>query len=1028
MTTKEQQIRIQRRAVEKIRAGSEEITYSDCLLAVSYLGEIISSIPPEFITEELCITSLKNNWLHEDLIRYIPKNLITEKFAVRIVEISAVYLKYLPVEAINKNVILKAVKRSSHAIKYIPEKYKTDKTYKTLIDANPKILKHIANPNLSLCKYALDKSPSSIAYIKNVSAFTNKMVEKVILANWENLKYIPSEKITKELCDYAYNENYRAFIYFPDKYKTREMCEFVVSKDELLIQYCPDYMISLEMCESCLKKRGTLLEFIPNKFKTESICLLAVEQDCEALHFIPHDLFTNEFLIDCIKINLSSVQFIPDEFKTKEIYNYLLENISFSKHFEEWLISDEIYYSSSDDDYEKYIELKKFSKTLVDEDTHNNILKLERKLCLRKTIDSYYDSETNLFTISEQIFKELVKKEVSNFEDFYAYLDGNLQKSNLTEYNFNGVDISSYNLADAYLSSKLLIQQDNYDGAFYHSYIGRFNEEVSLLPVLNNETMEARLISHAEVYSEKLNSCDRKIFYITDIHLNHRLLDRFPEAATIDEIRFFIQKYVGKMMKTACDKGDDDYLLIGGDVSFCFDISRIFYTELCKYWSPSKIVVILGNHELWDFNRFGSKISNNSIGNIIENYKLLFSDLGISFLQNSLLIGKNDSFSIILEKDILNKNVDELHSMALDSNLIIFGGIGFSAYNADLNATNGIYRSAITSLQVDLKYTKQTEVVYDKLFEAFAKDKIIVLSHMPPKDWSHRDLVANWIYVNGHTHSNYYTQSDECTVYADNQMGYTSQSIGLKYFKTSIRYDIFKYYSDGIHHITKAQYIEFNDGNGTRCTFNRSVNDITMIKRQGIYLFLLEDKNKLFLLNGGVINRLKVTNLNYYYDNMLKYSEYIKLGMKKYNEALKSVSNVIKKIGGEGTIHGCIVDIDFYNHIYLNPQDGNISAYYSPWFGNRYEYPTIEKLLDNRLPQLYLNYKKMLESSASLVVASNVDISSNESMHILDTTQYKPSRLIKRLQYITESNIIRIWNDDFISNYEKYLNGHDLIT
>ena len=782
-------------------------------------------------------------------------------------------------------------------------------------------------------------------------------------------------------------------------------------------------MISLKMCEICLAKRGSLLEFVPHDFKTETICLLALEQDCDAFSFIPQSLYTNEFFIKCLEKNLDTINFLPDEYKTANIYKQLLKSISFSKSFIEWLTSNDRYYFKNDRNYKRYVMLKKVSKCLAFTDIDNEISKLERNLNLRKTINSYYDSETASFTINEHLFKNPVKIELLDFEDFYAHLDGNLQEADLTEFEFEGIDISSYNLEGAFLSSNLLMEQGNYNDDFYNSSIAQFGEEISLLPVLSNETLEAGLISHAEIYSEKLNSYDRKIFYITDIHLNHRLIDRFPNHATFDEIRLFIQKYVRKMITNARDKGYDDYLLIGGDVSFCFDISEMFYTELCKHWTPSKIVVILGNHELWDFNRFGEKTSNSSLEDIIEKYRALFSKLGISFLQNALLIGKQYSASIISEKDILDRSIDELRSLTLDSNLIIFGGIGFSAYNANFNATQGIYRNAITSLQMDLQYTQQSELVYNKLCEAFSKDKVIVLSHMPPRDWTKRDLVPNWIYVNGHTHSNHYIQSDECTVYADNQMGYTSKSVGLKYFKTSFHYDIFKYYSDGIYHITKAQYIEFNNGNGTRCTFNRDVDHIVMLKRQGVYLFLLEDKenNKLFLLNGGVTNRLKVTDLSYYYDNMLKYSDYIKLGMRKYNEALKSISEVIKKVGGEGTIHGCIVDIDFYNHIYLNPQDGSISAYYSPWFGDRYEYPTVEQLLDRQLPQLYDNYKKLIGTSTGLVVLSNIDISSNEATHILDTTQYKPSRLIKRLQYITESNVIRIWSDDFVLNHEQHI-------
>lgn len=602
-------------------------------------------------------------------------------------------------------------------------------------------------------------------------------------------------------------------------------------------------------------------------------------------------------------------------------------------------------------------------------------------------------------------------------------MERNLTNSNLTEYTFEGVDISSYNLNGAYLCSKLLIDQGSYNGDFYNSYIGQFSDEVSLLPVLSNETTEAELIPHAEIYSENLNSYDRKIFYITDIHLNHRLSERFPMFATLDEIRFFIQKHVKKMMKTAYKKEYDDYLLIGGDVSFCFDISKIFYMEICKYWTPSKIIVILGNHELWDCNCFEMKTSNNSVKEIIEKYKLLFSELGISFLQNSLYIGKQRSSSIISEKDILNKNIDELRSLTLNSNLIIFGGTGFSGYNLNFNATHGIYRNTISSWQSDLKYTQQSELVYNKIREVFFEDKVIVLSHMPPKDWSKNDLVSNWIYVNGHTHNNYYIESDKYTVYADNQMGYTSKNIGLKYFKTSLHYDIFKYYSDGIYHITKAQYMDFNDGNGMRCTFNKNVDYIVMLKRQNIYLFLLEEKenNKLFLLNGGVTNRLKVTDLNYYYDNILEYSNYIKSRIEGYNEVLKSISNVIKKFGGEGTIHGCIVDIDFFNHIYLNPQNGSISSYFSPRFGEIYEYQTVEKLLEEQLPQLYTNYKNLIGTSANLAVMSNLNITSNDVAYIADTTQYKPSRLIKTLQYITENNVIRIWNDDFIENKKQHI-------
>ncbi len=1033
MTSKDaRKIRMQRQvAYEKIQNGIKSITYSDCALAVDYDGQIIASIPTEFITEELCLSAIKNNYSNKNLIQYFPKTILTPKLALQIVGISGTYLKYLPLESINKDVILKAVKKTPQAIKYIPEKYKTDAIYLALFDISPKMIKYIESPTIALVEYMIDKSPSSIHLIKDTSILTPKMFEKAVMADWKNLKFVPAKRISKNLCECAFKSNWKAFKFFPNKFKTQELCDVVTDKDVSFLQYCPDKFLSERLCIKCLTKKGTLLEFVPEKLKSENLCWIAIENDCEAIPFVPQAFLTNEFYIKALKKHWTTIKYIPDELKSFELYQEMLTHISFSKTFREWLLSNETYCFSRDYEYDRYIDLKRFVKGLSIEQVNYEVIKKERELGLRIIINSSYDKDNKQFYVNELHFKAKETHNFDSFSDFYSYLGANLVGSNLTEYDFEGLNLADYNLDGAYLCSKILIKQGSYDGEFYKTTIMQFSDEVSTLPVLSNETIEAGLITHAEAYSEKLNSYDRKVYYITDIHLNHRLIEQFPQFATYDEIRFYIQKYIRKMLASATDKSYDDYLLIGGDVSFCFDISKIFYTELCKLWKPSNIVVVLGNHELWNFNRFGKKTTSKSLEQIFEQYQLFFKSLGISFLQNSLLIGKRNiiNTSIILtEKDILEKSVEELRSLSLDSNFLLFGNLGFSAYNSDFNATHGIYRHTITTIEDDLTYTQQGEQIYKKLRETFSEDKVIILSHMPIKDWTKDDLVPNWIYVSGHTHHNNYILSEECTVYSDNQMGYKSKSVGLKYFKTSFHYDIFKYYSDGIYQITKAQYIEFNNGNGTRCTFNREVEYILMLKRQGVYLFLLEDKEnkKLFLLNGGVTNRLKIIDVNYYYDNMIKYSDYIKMGMKKYNEALKSISDVVKKIGGDGTIHGCIVDIDFYNHIYLNPQDGAISAYYSPWFGDRYEYSTVEQLLEQQLPQLHANYKNLIGISTSLVVMSNIDITT-ETTHIIDTSQYKPSRLIKRLQYITESNVIRIWSDDFISNQEQLISNKKLL-
>jgi hypothetical protein len=154
---------------------------------------------------------------------------------------------------------------------------------------------------------------------------------------------------------------------------------------------------------------------------------------------------------------------------------------------------------------------------------------------------------------------------------------------------------------------------------------------------------------------------------------------------------------------------------------------------------------------------------------------------------------------------------------------------------------------------------------------------------------------------------------------------------------------------------------------------------------------------------------------------MDKYAEIIKLNLKNYNDTLKELSTLVKKIGGDGTIHGCIVDIDFWRHIYLHPQDGTITSYSSPEFGYRTEYSTVGELLFKETPQLYANYQKLLSGSTN-----DEDVFNNteeEKQGFYDTTLYKASKLIKGLQYVTENNIIRVWNDDVITNFEQYISG-----
>lgn len=136
------------------------------------------------------------------------------------------------------------------------------------------------------------------------------------------------------------------------------------------------------------------------------------------------------------------------------------------------------------------------------------------------------------------------------------------------------------------------------------------------------------------------------------------------------------------------------------------------------------------------------------------------------------------------------------------------------------------------------------------------------------------------------------------------------------------------------------------------------------------------------------------------------------------------ISNDIKRIGGTGKIHGCIVDIDYFSHLYVNLIDGKITPYFAYSIEDKYIYNNLSSLLKKQRKDLYSNFKKLLDEKNDKILLlegkkkinlTNMDLVT----YISDTSMYEPSRIMKSLQYLTDTNIIRIWNDDIFEKYSK---------
>ena len=238
-----------------------------------------------------------------------------------------------------------------------------------------------------------------------------------------------------------------------------------------------------------------------------------------------------------------------------------------------------------------------------------------------------------------------------------------------------------------------------------------------------------------------------------------------------------------------------------------------------------------------------------------------------------------------------------------------------------------------------------------------------------------------------------------------------------------MQYDWFSDYKDGIYEINRNDYINFYRGIEEYIDFNREFRQLYMLKRDGAYMFLMvSPKGNLQVLNGGMIRSAGKHQKEYFYDNLSRYAQSVKMFLSQYNAYQAKIAKAVKSIGGEGRIHGCIVDIDFFNHIYVNPLDETITPYFAYSITDKYVYKNIPSLLANECPSLYANYESKYRDDKNILALVPVEDNFNitdETIEVEDTGMYRVSRIIKSLQYTTKYSVVRRWNDSFTCNISK---------
>lgn len=717
----------------------------------------------------------------------------------------------------------------------------------------------------------------------------------------------------------------------------------------------------------------------------------------------------NEKLLKILKklpISKKDLDILNDENQHFNIeYGFDLKSHLYYKEIEKAFTSTRIYYRNLEELHLDNNETLNIKNLFYDMNLKENISEWISQECplpphyyhhIRSEIIKKYDDIHDKFIViinyyDEDIFIFSRKFEFNFIASFIAFLNYDLSHADLIYCdNLDKIPHNvKLNLTDAKMQSKYL----EVFGMHYQTVQKQKLTPLKINIEANND--ESSIILREE---EDRNEDEIYIQYISDLHLEFKLQD----CMTQEDILYKIHKMCYQIISECYAK----FLLINGDVCHDFELYTLFVKELKKIMYDMKkrihFIFTLGNHELWEFPSM-------SLDEIISKYKLLLSQYDMYLLHDNILYYDNLQMKEISPLELDMYNEEEARKYLNGKSPIFFGGIGFSGKSSQFNAYNGLYRLTI-SREEEIKLSEDFDNRYQKIVRIMRDMKPIILTHMPIECWSDEKYIPNFIYVSGHTHRNSFSDDGNIRIYADNQIGYseTISSVHLASLLLNTTYDTFIDYKDGVYNITSEQYKNFLRGKNVRCNYNRTPYKLYMLKRQGYYCFISESKNhQLCILHGGALKKLEQKDINYYYSHMLEAIDLI-YELEPYYHIQKNVSKEIKAIGGSGYIHGCIVDIDFYNHIYINPFDLTCTPYFAWNIYDKMLYPSLSKLLEERNETLFLNYKQGTKQLPSLNNLKYPAIQEKTMYYDRDIYQY--SRYLNKTQRI-QKGILSIWPD-----------------
>jgi hypothetical protein len=149
---------------------------------------------------------------------------------------------------------------------------------KKIIESIPLYIQCVDIQTEELCKLAISKDASALAFIKNQS---DEICMMAILRSTVSLQYV--------------------------KNQTNGICKIAIMIDSDVLQYVKDQ--TDELCELALRRKGSMLRFV--KIQTEKLCKIAVASDGHALEFVKNQ--TDEICKIAVEQNAYALRYVINQ-------------------------------------------------------------------------------------------------------------------------------------------------------------------------------------------------------------------------------------------------------------------------------------------------------------------------------------------------------------------------------------------------------------------------------------------------------------------------------------------------------------------------------------------------------------------------------------------------------------------------------------------------------------------------------------------------------------------------------------------